>query len=99
MNILYDEGTPEEKWWTGIAVEKLSEESHCIYFHEDQEVATVSNTECGMFDEEAGGIIGKKVQLPFPDEAVGSLKDNSYPVLFVADHEISYIKHQFIQFC
>ena len=28
MKVLYDEGTSEEKWWIGVAVEKLSEESH-----------------------------------------------------------------------
>ena len=55
MKVLYDEGTSEEKWLIGVAVEKLSEESHSIYFLEDQEVAAVSNSECEEFDEEAGG--------------------------------------------
>ena len=62
-----------------------------------------------MFDEEARGDNGKKVQVRFPDEAghdklwegiiVGALKDNSYRVFFIADHKISDIKHQLIQFC
>ena len=108
VKVLYDEGTPKEKWWIGLAVEKLSKESHCIYFPEDQEVATVSNTECEVFDDEARGVIGKKVQVPFPDEdghdqlwegiIVGALKDNGYRVFFIADHKISDIKHQPIQF-
>ena len=29
MKVLYDEGTPEEKRRIRVAVEKLSEESHC----------------------------------------------------------------------
>ena len=51
-----------------------------------------SSVKCEVFDEEAGAVIGKEVQVCFPDEAVhdqlwegiivGALKDNSYRVFF-----------------
>ena len=107
MKVLYDEGTREEKWWIGVAVEKLSEESHCIYFPEDQEVAAVSSARCLMrkpvqllerkckyvFQMKLFTISCGKVLLLVPS------KTTVIECFFVADHEISDIKHQLIQFC
>ena len=49
------------------------------------------------------------MQVPFPDEAdhdqlwegiiVDAFKDNIYRAVFFADHEISDIEYQLIQFC
>ena len=88
---------PEEKWWIGVAVEKLSEESRCIYFPNDQRVAAVSNTKCEVIDEEAGGVIGKKVQAPFFQMKLATISCGRVLLLvpskttIVADHQISDI--------
>ena len=92
-------------------VEELSGDAHRIYFPEDQEVTDVSNSEIHVIegeDDEDDGVIGKKVQVPYPakdgqaemwDGIVVGTVGNCYRVFFVDDSEISDIKHQLIQFC
>ena len=57
------------KWWSGIVVEELSGDAHRIYFPEDQEVTYVPNSEIHVIEgegDEDDGMIGKKVQVPYP---------------------------------
>ena len=35
VKVKYDEGTPEERWWTGVVVERVADISYLVFYPGD----------------------------------------------------------------
>ena len=63
--VLYNEGTKNEKWWTGVVVDKVNQETYRLYFPDDQELAEVTREEFKIIDKEHNSSIGKQVEVVY----------------------------------
>ena len=63
--MLYNEGTKNEKWWTGVVVDKVNQETYRLYFPDDQELAEVTREKFKIIDKEHNSSIGKQVEVVY----------------------------------
>ena len=63
--MLYNERTKNEKWWTGVVVDKVNQETYRLYFPDDQELAEVTREEFKIIDKEHNSPIGKQVEVVY----------------------------------
>jgi hypothetical protein len=60
--VLYDEGTPNEQWWTAVILDKVNDTNYCLYFLDDHEVPDLAIDEFKLLEEEQITYIGKKLK-------------------------------------
>ena len=64
VKVKYDEGTAEERWWTGVVVERVAEFSYLVFFPNDREISEFNKEEIVVL-EQGESKIGKSVKVPF----------------------------------
>ena len=64
VKVKYDEGTAEERWWTGVVVERVAEFSYLVFFPNDREISGFNKDEVVVL-ERGESRIGKSEKVPF----------------------------------
>ena len=64
VKVKYDEGAAEERWWTGVVVERVAEFSYLVFFPNDREISEFNKEEIVVL-EQGESKIGKSVKVPF----------------------------------
>ena len=106
--VLYDEGTPNEKWWTGVIVAKIDDSTYRLFFPDDEEVADVAIHDFELLEREQNTQVGRKVKVAYKAKynrnemwkgvVVEIVNENIFQVFFNDVQEIAEIRRELLQF-